>query len=115
MTRISEQPGVRMRIEQISQAIQDGKVLITDHADEEAENDHLAFQEIADSVMKGETIEDYPDDHPYPSYLILGFTQEGSPIHSVWAYNSVSGWAVLVTVYRPDPDRWVDWRKRKKP
>ena len=33
---------------------------------------------------------------------------------SVWAYNHVTQWAVLVTVYRPDPKRWVDWRIRRK-
>jgi hypothetical protein len=32
---------------------------------------------------------------------------------SVWAYAANSEIAVLITVYRPDPDRWVDWKVRK--
>ena len=23
-------------------------------------------------------------------------------------------WAVLITVYRPDPERWMNWRARRK-
>jgi hypothetical protein len=34
-------------------------------------------------------------------------------VHSVWAYNQENQWAVLITVYRPDPRRWIDWRTRR--
>jgi len=47
--------------------------------------------------------------------LILGRTASGIAVHSVWAYNMKNRWAVLITVYRPDPQRWVDWRERRKP
>ncbi|MDW8214169.1 MAG: DUF4258 domain-containing protein [Roseiflexaceae bacterium] len=74
----------------------------------------LSFDEIFFSVLHGEIIEDYPTDKPYPSCLIYGESFAGEPIHSVWAYNPVTQWAVLVTVYRPDPDRWINWRIRRK-
>ncbi len=45
--------------------------------------------------------------------LIYGDTPAGDPVHSVGAYNEANGWAVVVTVYRPDPRRWVDWRTRR--
>ena len=32
---------------------------------------------------------------------------------TVWAYNEHTGWAALITVYRPDPQRWIDWRQRR--
>jgi hypothetical protein len=44
-------------------------VLITDHADEEAEADVLSFDEVYFSVVHGEIIEEYPTDSPYPSCL----------------------------------------------
>lgn len=53
-------------------------------------------------------------DKPYPSCLIFGETFAGEPIHSVWAYNEKSKWAVLITVYRPDPSLWIDYKMRKK-
>lgn len=103
-----------MDISSILKAIHSNRVRITDHADEEAENDQLKFDEIYFSVLHGEIIEDYPTAKPYPSCLIYGQTFSGDPVHTVWAYNEQSQWAVLVTVYRPDPKRWIDWRKRRK-
>lgn len=102
-----------MNIEDIIGAIRRGHIRIADHADEEAQADHLSFDEIFISVFQGEVIEDYPTDKPYPSCLIYGKTFNEEPIHSVWAYNQANGWAVLITVYRPDPSRWIEWRTRR--
>ncbi len=103
-----------MNIERIITAIRNQRVRITDHSDEEAANDRLSIDEIYSSVMHGEVIEDYPKDRPYPSCLVFGMKPSGDPIHSVWGYNSESQWAVLITVYRPDPVRWIDWKVRAK-
>ncbi len=103
-----------MDIEHIVEAIRRGRIRISDHADEEAEADQLTFDQIFLSVLRGEIIESYPMDRPYPNCLVLGTGILGEPIHSVWAYNRENGWAVLVTVYRPDPERWVNWRERRK-
>ena len=103
-----------MDIEDIVAAIQNSRIRITDHADEEAVDDSLTFDEIYFSVMHGEIIEEYPNDKLYPSCLIMGRNFSGEPIHSVWAYNSSNAWAVLITVYRPDPARWIDWKVRVK-
>lgn len=103
-----------MRIDDIVGAIRGNRIRITDHADEEAEADRLSFDEILLSVMQGEVIEQYLDDKPYPSCLVFGTTFSGDPVHSVWAYNADNQWAVLITVYRPDPGRWVNWRIRRR-
>jgi len=102
-----------MRLENIVDAISHNRIRITDHADEEAHADHLSFDEIYVSVLQGEIIEDYPDDKPYPSCLIYGNTFSGEPVHSVWAYNADNRWVVLITVYRPDPRRWINGRIRR--
>ncbi|TVL98865.1 MAG: hypothetical protein CV087_20100 [Candidatus Brocadia sp. WS118] len=103
-----------MNIVNIIEAIQANLVRITDHADEEAEADKLTFDEVYFSVFHGEIIEDYPNDKPYPSCLIYGQTFSGSPVHSVWAYNEMNLWVVLITVYRPDPNLWINWRERRR-
>ena len=103
-----------MDVDRIIAAIADNQIRITDHADEEAQADDLSFDEVFGSVFRGEVIEDYPHDWPYPSCLIYGETFQGDPVHSVWAYNEKDGWAVLVTVYRPDPGRWTDYRVRRQ-
>ena len=102
-----------MDIQDIIAAIRDDRIRITDHADEEAQADRLSFDEVFASVLHGEVLQDYPDDRPYPSCLIYGNTFSGEPVHSVWAYNPDNEWAVLITVYRPDPERWFDWRTRR--
>jgi len=103
-----------MKVADIIHAIRSGQVRITDHADEEAVADQITIDEVLYSVVHGEIIEDYLADKPYPSCLVLGKTPSGVVLHSVWAYNTDSRWAVLVTVYRPDPKRWIDWRHRRR-
>ncbi len=97
----------------IVQAIQRQNVRISDHARDEAKEDSLLLNEIFYSVYEGAIIENYPDDRPYPSCLISGFTQNRKPVHSVWAYNSETQKAVLITVYIPDPTRWINFKKRR--
>ncbi len=102
-----------MKLIDIVDAIRNNRIRITDHADEEAESDNLSSDEVFFSVFQGELIEEYPNDKPYPSCLVYGNTSDGSPVHSVWGYNPENQWAVLITVYRPDPNRWTNWRQRR--
>jgi hypothetical protein len=99
-------------LQELQNAIRVGRVKVSDHADEEASADRVRVEEVFESVLGGEILEEYQDDRPYPSCLVLDISKD-EPVHSVWAYNSKTGWAVLVTVYRPTPDRWIDWRTRK--
>ena len=95
----------------IADAIQAGHIRITDHADEEAVADGISIEQILNTVFSGEIIEQYPNDKPYPSCLI--YSDSEGPLHSVWPYNETNSWAVLITVYRPDAQRWINWRTRK--
>ncbi len=105
-----------INIDDIIESIKAGKVRITDHADDEAQADDLLFEDIVISVQRGEIIEQYPDDKPYPSCLIYGKNFKSEPIHSVWAYNVEVKASVLITVYRPDLKRWMeDWKTRRRP
>ena len=102
-----------MEIDKIVNAIHANRIRITDHADEQSESYQLTFDEVYFSVLHGEIIEDYPDDKPYPSCLIYGQTFSGDPVHSVWAFNDENRWAVLITVYRPNADLWINFRERR--
>jgi len=97
-----------MDILDLVNAIEAGRVRTTDHAEEEAEADGLDMIDVWHSVKTGRVIEDYPSDYPFPSCLVFGMTRNGEPVHSVCAYNEKTRWAVLVTVYRPDPGRWTE-------
>jgi hypothetical protein len=80
-----------MQITAIVEAVRAGRVRITEHAYAEAGADRLTFDEIYSAVFRGEVIEDYPEDKPYPSCLVCGETFRGDPVHSVWAYNPRNG------------------------
>jgi len=101
-------------IEKIRKAIKEGRINITEHADEELENDEILNQDLYVSVFNGKVIEDYPKDFPFPSCLIYGKNDEGKPVHSVWAYSEEDQIAVLVTAYLPDPEKWIEFKIRRK-
>ena len=69
--------------------------------------------DIRKVLASGETIENYPDDTPYPSRLILGWSGD-RPLHVVVADNVEENQWIVVTVYEPTPERWgVDFKRRK--
>lgn len=69
--------------------------------------------EVKDILEKGEIIEEYPDDTPFPSRLVLGWSAL-RPLHVVVADNQKSGERIVVTVYEPSPDQWDNEFKRRK-
>jgi hypothetical protein len=61
-----------------------------------------------------EIIEDYPEAHrPLPDCLALAKLDDGKPVHAVVAIDEANERIFIVTVYRPDPARWIDERTRK--
>ena len=70
--------------------------------------------DIREVLEHGERIEDYPDDAPHGSALVLGWC--GSrPLHVVAAENVAEDETIVITVYEPDPDLWErDFKKRKR-
>lgn len=70
--------------------------------------------EVYEAVCAGEVIEEYPEDKPYPSVLIFGRTISDRPLHIVCAYNMEENLSIIITVYQPDPELWIDYKRRKK-
>lgn len=72
------------------------------------------MEEIEHVIDSGEVIEDYPEDEPFPSRLILG-TVQNRPLHVVVAEEKDSDITHVVTAYQPDLDQWENGFKRRKP
>jgi hypothetical protein len=74
----------------------------------------VSEDEVKQVVAGGETIETYPDDQPFPSRLMLGWS--GSrPVHVVVADHVAAQEAIILTVYQPDAEEWeADCRRRKR-
>ena len=70
-----------MNLQDIIDAVDNHRIRISDHADEEREQDRLDLDEIYHTLKHGEIIEDYPEDKPFPSCLVLE-TGNNSPSFS---------------------------------
>jgi hypothetical protein len=60
---------------------------------------------VREVVATRQVVEEYPQDRPYPSQLLLGFV-DGRAIHVVVASDAATGRCYVVTAYPPDPERW---------
>jgi hypothetical protein len=90
------------------------EIFFTGHAIQRMFERNIDEEDIIQVIKQGEVIENYPDDMPYPSHLILGNTG-GKPLHVVAAFDSKARTCYIVTVYHPDPKFWEpDFRKRRK-
>jgi len=73
----------------------------------------ISFSDVKHVIESGEVIEQYTDDVPYPSKLLLGW-RESRPLHVVVADNEDHKELIIVTVYEPSTDFWYDDFKRRK-
>ena len=101
-------------ISKVKELVKNRNFRLTLHAEAERDADSISVVEIEEALLHNEAgvIEDYPDDPRGHSFLLLGFTGEGKPIHTLCSVHEET--LLMITVYRPDPDLWIDWRLRKE-
>ena len=100
-----------MDIDEIRAKIREGKYRLTVHAAVRSKERGITTQDMEDAILNGEIVEEYPEDKPFPSCLILGRTRDGLPLHVVCSLAPVSD---IVTLYYPDEKRWIDYRLRRR-
>jgi hypothetical protein len=89
------------------------KLIFRIHAIQRMFERQISPEDVRSVVESGETIQEYPDDTPYPSRLVLGWKLQ-RPIHIVVADNEADNEKIIVTVYEPDPTQWANDFKRRK-
>jgi hypothetical protein len=103
-------------LDKIQSCFQSDKTVYSRHARDEMELEpfgEIKILEVHEAVISGKIIESYPEDEPYPSCLVYGRTSRNRPLHIVCAYGKEDDIAVVVTVYQPDPDKWISFERRK--
>ena len=87
-------------------------ISITQHAFKRLRERKITIDDIINGIKNGEIIEDYPDDYPYPSCLVLGFSLNDTHIHIVCGVGDNKLW--LISAYYPTLDLWEDDYKTRK-
>ncbi|MGF1671757.1 MAG: DUF4258 domain-containing protein [Balneolaceae bacterium] len=75
----------------------------------------ISVQEVREAINnKAKIIEDYPKDKYGPGCLILGYTKNQRPLHTQCSYPSCPT-LKIITLYEPDPAKWIKFEKRRNP
>ena len=98
----------------IKKLIEKKDVLISSHGYDELAEDNILVRDLLKSIGTACLLEDYPEFGKGPCVLLLQTDRLGMPIHTVWGIpKDKKNPAVLITAYRPDPEKWSDDFKRR--
>ena len=99
---------LKQKMSKIIQSVKEGNYRYTIHAAGQRIERNLSRDEIEESIVSGEIIEDYPEHHYGPACLIFGKTEQGKVIHIVCSQKEQVD---IITIYEPD---LVDWEEDLK-
>jgi len=72
----------------------------------------ISARDIDSTITSGEIIEDYTEDYPFPSCLVMGKTENDEVLHLVCAVGDNKLW--IITAYIPNLIEWnEDYRTRR--
>jgi len=102
-------------IDQVRNLIGNREVRISEHGYDALLEDGIFARDLVAGISNAVPIEEYPDYPKGPCVLVLQTDRDDRPVHVVWGIpKGESSPAVLVTAYRPDPERWTsDFMRRK--
>ena len=101
--------------DKIKKLIESGDLNISEHGYDELAADGITVREIIAGCPDAVVLEEYPAYQKGPCVLTMLKDRKGSPIHVVWGIPRGSASpAVLITAYRPDPERWADGFQRRE-
>ncbi len=98
-------------IDELREKIETDQFEFSRYAVEQSILRRISVQDLRETIVYGEVIEDYPDDKYGPGYLIFGTTARERPLHMQCSPPSRS-LVKIVTLYEPDPECWIDFRRR---
>jgi hypothetical protein len=99
-------------IDQLRQKISRGQMEYSLHAVRQMVARDISPEEVAQTVLAGEVIEDYPDDKYGPSCLVFGVAADKRVLHVQCTHPS-RPLVKVITAYEPDPAEWDKTFKRR--
>lgn len=90
------------------------KIIYTVHAVNEmnAEDELITVEEVRQVVLKGEIIEDYPEDKRGHSCLMFALCETKRPVHVVCAPKDE--YLAIITAYIPSLEKWHEDLKKRR-
>ncbi len=102
-----------MEMNEIRRMVQERKIKWSTHCLERMNERDISIADVKSCIEKGEIIEEYPDDFPYPSCLIFGPASGGPIIHVV--AGSDNEYLYIITAYVPNLVKFEpDLKTRRK-
>ena len=101
-----------MDINIIKQLCFEHKIKWSTHAAARIRERGIKRSDVLCCLSDGEVIEDYPEDFPFPSCLILGLSIKNVYIHIVVSMHDEK--IYLITAYVPSTDKWESDLKTRK-
>ena len=103
-----------MDIEIYMKLCHDEIIVMTRHARQRLLERNISLDDVEQAIRTGRIIEEYPNDTPFPSCLILGDSANREPVHIVASTDNE--FLYIITAYYPDPQKWSeDFSVRKEP
>jgi hypothetical protein len=99
-------------LSQIQQELAAGQFEFSRHALRRVVERNISEREIREAGAKAEVIESYPQDKYSPSGLLLGFSRAGRALHFQVSF-AKSDATKIITIYEPDPNEWIENRRRR--
>lgn len=88
-------------------------IVISGHAKNRCRERGIKQRDIRNCVITGEIIEQYPDDFPFPSCLVFGYSVDNRVIHVVISSEGESG--RIITAYIPNTEKFeYDLKTRRE-
>ena len=88
----------------IRERVSKNEYYFSKHGDQERQNDNLTIIEVEEALLTGRILEHYDDTGRGASCLVVGFSDNGKPVHIVCGRRD--NWLVIVTVYIPKPPKF---------
>ena len=99
-------------LEEVRWQLMEGEFDFSHHAFKRAVERDIGEREIREAGAGAVIVEEYPEDKYGPTWLVLGFTGLGRPLH-IQVSVSESPKVRIVTLYEPSEDEWEDYMRRR--
>lgn len=102
----------QVNLQEVQRLCLDRKITWREHALHRMKERGIKRDDVKNCLATGEIIEDYPEDYPVASCLVLGMSINNQFLHVVCSI--YDGLACIITAYYPNTINWEDDLKTRK-